>query len=100
MDNVPLRKAHFRNATLIMSFSPETSTTLQKERVPWRIKSSDTRLLPMRKLRIRRNSSHSGNVGLTMLSSLREADGRMPSTDVSSRKNAPEAHACGEHETG
>src|SRR5689334_4320677 len=92
--------SYFRNATLINSFSPETSTTLQNDRSPWRVKSSDTRLFPMRRLRMRRKSSQSGRAGLTMLSSLRAADGRMPRTDVSSKKNAPDAQAWGEHETG
>src|SRR5204863_6925374 len=43
--------AYLRNATLISSFSPVTSTTLQKLRSPWRLKSSATRLLPMLRFR-------------------------------------------------
>src|SRR5690348_1496775 len=91
---------YFLKETLITNLSPLTSTTLQKVRSPLRLKSSETRLPPMFRLRIRRKSSQSGSIGLIMFNSLRGADGRIPSSDVSNRKNAPDAHACGEHETG
>src|SRR5437763_6023145 len=95
------RKSYlFLNAIFTSSLSPSISTTLQKVRSPRRVKSSPTRLPPMRRLRTFKWPSHSGRVGFTMFNSLRGALGRMPSTEVSSRKTAPEAHACGEHDTG
>src|SRR5215471_15729163 len=90
----------FLNATLTSSLSPWISTTLQKVRSPRREKSRSTRLPPTRRLRMLSWFRNGGSAGLTMFSSFLGALGRTPKTDVSRRKTAPDAQACGEHETG
>lgn len=97
---VEVRRRLSHTSILTRSLSPLTSSTSQCVREPCRAKCSDTRALPTRMSHRSILSRNAGSFGSRITSACSAASARSPRHACSKRKNEPDAHACGEHDTG